>query len=157
LGQEKDGKITMPPILIDTNVLLYVHDPNSPEKQARAREVVASLGPDLGCLSAQNLAEFVSASMRKLQPPLTGAQAYEQATLFAEVWSVFDVTQQIVLEAARGVRDHQLSYYDAQIWASARLNQVPVIFSEDFQDGQSLEGVRFVNPFALNFDIRQWI
>ena len=29
----------------------------------------------------------------------------------------------IVLEALRGVRDHQISYYDAQIWASARLNR----------------------------------
>ena len=38
----------------------------------------------------------------------------------------------VMLEALREVRDHQLSYYDAQIWAAARLNQVPVIFSEDF-------------------------
>jgi predicted nucleic acid-binding protein len=55
-----------------------------------------------------------------------------------------------------GVRDHQLSYYGAQIWASARLNQVPVICGEDFQDGQILEGVRFVNPFADEFVIDEW-
>jgi predicted nucleic acid-binding protein len=64
--------------------------------------------------------------------------------------------QQIVLEATRGMRDHKLSYYDAQIWACARLNQVPVIFTEDFQDGQTLEGIRFVNPFAGNFVIDEW-
>lgn len=33
---------------------------------------------------------------------------------------VFDLTLLIILEAGRGVRDHQLSYYDAQIWAIAR-------------------------------------
>jgi predicted nucleic acid-binding protein len=43
------------------------------------------------------------------------------------------------------------NYYDAQIWAVARLNQVGVVFSEDFQDGQTLEGVCFVNPFSPNF------
>ncbi len=144
-------------ILIDTNVLLYLHDPQSPRKRERAREVVTRLGPDVGCLSAQNIAEFASVSMRKLYPPLTSAQAYEQASLFTEAWPVFDLTPQIVLEAVRGVRDHQLSYYDAQVWASARLNQVGVIFSEDFQDGQTLEGVRFVNPFTDGFDFDHWI
>ncbi|MCG2740072.1 MAG: hypothetical protein L6300_07505 [Syntrophaceae bacterium] len=36
--------------------------------------------------------------------------------------------------------------------AAARLNQIPIVFSEDFQDGQVLEGVRFANPFAGRFD-----
>ena len=45
------------------------------------------------------------------------------------------------------MRDHALAYYDAQIWATARLSQIPVIFSEDFNSWSSLEGVRFVNPF----------
>jgi predicted nucleic acid-binding protein len=62
----------------------------------------------------------------------------------------------IILEAVRGVRDHTLAYYDAQIWASARLNQIPVVFSEDFQDGLTLEGVRFINPFGDGFSIEDW-
>ncbi len=62
----------------------------------------------------------------------------------------------VVLEALRGVRDHQLSYYDAQVWATARLNQVPVIFSEDFKPNATLEGVRFVNPFASDFVLENW-
>jgi predicted nucleic acid-binding protein len=70
---------------------------------------------------------------------------------------VFDLTQHIVLEAARGVRDHQLAYYDAQIWAAARLNQTQLILSEDFQDGQILEGVRFINPFSDGFILDDWL
>ena len=66
-------------------------------------------------------------------------------------FSIFDLTPMVVLEALRGVRDYQLSYYDAQVWATARLNQVPVIFSEDFNSNATLEGVRFVNPFASDF------
>ena len=60
-------------------------------------------------------------------------------------------------EAARGARDYGLAYYDAQIWAAARLNQVQIVLSEDFQDGQTLEGVRFANPFGESFVIEEWI
>jgi len=55
------------------------------------------------------------------------------------------------------VRQHSLSYYDAQIWAAARLNQVLVIFSEDFNSGSVLDGVRFVNPLVTDFDLDAWV
>ena len=41
--------------------------------------------------------------------------------------------------------------------AAARLNQIPIVFSEDFQDGQVLEGVRFANPFAGTFVVDAWV
>jgi len=53
-----------------------------------------------------------------------------------------------VPEAARGARDHGLAYYDAPIRAAARLNQIQIVFSEDFGDGRVLERMRFVNPIA---------
>ena len=30
-----------------------------------------------------------------------------------------------------------------------RANGVRVIYAEDFQDGREIEGVRFINPFAV--------
>ncbi len=148
----------MPPILVDTNVLVYFYDQNSPEKQERANLVLDQLQQaGLGRLSTQALAEFVNAAMRKLDPPLTAAQAMQQVSMFSTAWPILDLTPQIVLEATRGVRDHGLSYYDSQMWATARLNQIPVIFSEDFQDGQVLEGVRFANPFTARFDVDAWL
>ena len=66
-------------------------------------------------------------------------------------------TPLIIFEAGRGVRDYQLSYYDAQIWATARLNQIPTIFSEDFNNGATLEGVQFINPFAPDFVMEIWL
>ena len=144
-------------ILIDTNLLVYLMDQNEPQKQAQAARVLDQLElQHTGRLGAQNLAEFISVATRKLQPPLTAAKALDQARLFASMWPVLDTTSQIVLEAARGMRDYSLSFYAAQIWASARLNQVPVVFSEDFQDGMVLEGVKFVDPFAPLFEIEQW-
>jgi predicted nucleic acid-binding protein len=109
-----------------------------------------------GRLSAQCLAEFFCAITRGAAPRLTVDEAQKQVKQLARAWLVLEVTPQIVLEATRGVRGHQLGYWAAQIWAAARLNQVPVVFSEDFGSGTSLEGVRFVNPFAADFRVDEW-
>ena len=144
-------------ILLDSNVLIYMFDQGSREKQSQAIQVInaLSLGGQ-GCLSIQCLAEFMSAATRRLRPALPAAQALVEVERFAQSFSVFDLSVPIGLEAARGVRDHHLSYYDAQLWATARLNQVPVIFTEDFSPGRVLEYVRYVNPFASDFDLAQW-
>jgi predicted nucleic acid-binding protein len=148
----------MTPVLIDTNLLIYLFDQNQPVRQSRAKEVLDKLELiGTGRLSVQNLAEFFSVSTRKLSPPLSSKEALKQVNLFTRVWPVFDLTPLIVLEAARGVRDYQMSYYDAQIWATARLNQIPVIFSEDFNVGATLEGVQFINPFTPDFVIDNWV
>jgi predicted nucleic acid-binding protein len=147
----------MPPILIDTNLLVYLYDTGSPGKAAQARQVLDRLElTRSGRLSVQCLAEFLHVSTRKLDPPLSRGEALAQASLFTRMWPVFDLTPLIVLEAARGARDHGLTYYDAQIWASARLNQVMIVFSVDFSDGQELEGVRFANPFSADFRLEDW-
>jgi predicted nucleic acid-binding protein len=101
----------MPPILIDTNLLVYLYDTGSPRKAARARRVLDH--PELarsGRLSVQCLAEFLHVSTRKLDPPLSRDEALTQAGLFTRMWPVFDLTPLILLEAARGARDHGLPY-----------------------------------------------
>jgi predicted nucleic acid-binding protein len=147
----------MPLILIDTNILIYAHDYQDRARRDRAVRIIRQLQlSGIGRLSVQCLAEFASVATRRLRPRLTWAEALVQVERLAQAFQVFDLTPQIVGEAARGARDHQLAYYDAQLWGSARLNQVPVIFSEDFASGTALEGVRFVNPFASAFALEDW-
>jgi predicted nucleic acid-binding protein len=145
------------PILIDTNLLVYLFDVNDPVRRSRSQRVLERLeATGSGRLSVQNLAEFFSVATRHLSPPLSPAAALRQLGIFMRLWPVFDLTEMVVLEAGRGVRDHGLSYYDAQIWATARLNQVPVVFSEDLQVAPLLEGVRFVDPLGPEFDLTAW-
>jgi predicted nucleic acid-binding protein len=141
-------------ILLDTNILVYFYDHNSPAKQTRSRALIAHLIPQkIASISAQTLAEFTNVVLRKMNPPFSPSDALAEANHLATAFSVLNITSYIVLEAIRGVRDHQLSYYDSQIWACARLNQIPTVFSEDFQDGQVLEGVQFINPFTNKFKV----
>ncbi len=144
----------MPGILLDTNVLVYAYDVREPTKRGQAIHLLSRLHPSPAVyLSVQTLAEFMSAT-RKLNISTADAQQYVIG--FAETWPIIDLTPQIVIEAARGVRDHSLAYYDAQIWAAARLNQIPFVFSEDFNHDGSLEGVRFINPFSPTFQLDDW-
>jgi predicted nucleic acid-binding protein len=152
------GKSDMPLILLDTNILIYANDTNDPKRQERAEQIVQALfASSQGRLSIQVLAEFAHVAFNKKTLSIPFEQIVEQVALFSRIWRVHELTPLIILEALRAVRDFSLSYYDAQIWACAKLNQISVIFSEDFQDGQTLEGVRFVNPFVETFEMEKWI
>ncbi|MBW1702328.1 MAG: PIN domain-containing protein [Deltaproteobacteria bacterium] len=145
-------------IMVDTNVLLYAYDRGEPVKQPQALAVLDNLTKlHLGILTPQVLAEFFVNATRKLEPPLTVEEAYERIENYLLAWEILDLTGSIVLEAVRGVHTYKMAYWDAQIWASARLHQVNVIFSEDFNTGAVIEGIRFVNPFARGFDLKSWI
>jgi len=61
---------------------------------------------------------------------------------------VVDVTRLIILQAIRGVETHKFGFWDAQIWATARLNQISEVYSEDFNSGAIIEGVQFTNPLT---------
>jgi predicted nucleic acid-binding protein len=145
-------------ILIDSNVLIYAYDVREEVRQGRARAALHALGiTGKGRLSAQCLSEFFARTTRRPSPLLTIQEAAQQTSLLSTTFGVFPVTPQVVLEAIRGVRDHQFSFWDAQIWAAARLNQVPIVFSEDFSSGSILEGVRFINPLVAAFKLEEWI
>lgn len=144
-------------VLVDTNVLVYAFDPEDGVKQARAIEVLGYLViGDLGYLSTQVLGEFFVVTTTKLRTPLPIAEAYGRLEDLALAWRVLPITPLIALEAARGVRDHRLPYWDALVWATARLNQIPTILSEDSALSarrEPLEGVRCRNPFTPAFTL----
>jgi len=103
-----------------------------------------------GVLSTQVLGEFFNSVTRKLARTLSPAQAYRSVQRYLSTWQVVPVTPAIVLEATRGSVTHAMSYWDAQIWATAKLNQIPRVLSEDFSPGRRVEGVVFVNPFIVD-------
>ena len=144
--------------LLDTNVLVYGIDDRDPDKQARALDVLARVGrpgpaSPPAALPAQALAEFSRVTMFRLKPPVPPDRVYHQIGLYERTFPVVPLTPAVVLEAVRGVRDHQFSYYDAQIWAAAKLSQIPVVLSEDFASGSTVEGVTFFDPFSPDFNL----
>lgn len=93
----------------------------------------------------------------RLRPRVSTADALRELQSHANVWTILEVSKAVVLAAAHAVRDHQLNFWDAQLWATAQIHGIPVILSEDFNTGASLGTVRFVNPFAAGFDLSRWL
>ena len=148
----------MTEILIDTNILVYAHDLAEEKKRAQAILVIDKLQQSrLGCLSIQCVSEFFNTVTRSHRQILTLEEAILQAQVLINSFPVFPLTSMVVLDAILGSKKYNFHYYDAQIWACAHLNQIPHVFSEDFSNGQMIEGVRFVNPFAETFELEKWI
>ncbi len=134
---------------VDSNILIYAYDTCALDKQRadlRTLDRLATSGT--GVISTQVLAEFfvTVTNERNFSNALSAVEAGNRIQNYILAWEVVEVTGMIVLEAIRGVRDYQFSFWDAQIWATAKLNQIPIIYSEDFNVGAAIEGVRFVNP-----------
>jgi predicted nucleic acid-binding protein len=130
---------------VDTNILLYAisTSPEEAAKKQRAREILAQ--PDWG-LSIQVLQEFYVNATRPPQPAMRHEDA-EAAIRQLLLRPVADNNAALLLDALRLKARYQLSYWDAAIVAAAVQLGASVLYSEDLQDGQEIEGVTVVNPF----------
>ena len=130
---------------VDTNILVYLFDADSPRKQARARYVLSELA-DSAIVSTQVLGEFYVAVTRKLARPLAIDQAQTAVDALCEL-RVRLIHEGLVKAAVRRSQVSRLSYWDALIVETAIEAEAAVLLTEDMQDGQQFEGLRVANPF----------
>lgn len=133
------------PCFIDTNVLVYLFDADSPGKQARARVVLEEFA-ESAILSTQVLSEFYVAVTRKLGKPLPEDQAQAAFKALCEL-EVRPGHLNLVKSAIRRSRNSQLSYWDALIIETALEAETTVLMTEDLQHGQQFDRLQVVNPF----------
>jgi len=132
-------------VTLDTNVLVYAVDTGAREKHARAQRLI-ELALKTDCvLTLQALSEFYFAVARKGKLPATEAKAQVEA--WQELFPVVAAKPSALNRAIAATVSRQLGFWDALLWATAREAGVTLLLSEDFHDGQTIESVRFVNPF----------
>lgn len=137
-------------VFVDTNVLLYRFDAGSPKKQEIARAGLRRLILDRSIvLSTQVLQEFFVAATRKLSPPLRGDRA-EAVIGYLSRLPCVQITPRMVQDAIGLHRRQSLSFWDALIVKSALEGGAGTLYTEDLQDGQQIDGLSIVNPFAAN-------
>jgi predicted nucleic acid-binding protein len=130
---------------VDTNVLLYAHDPRDPSKQRAALEILATL--DEGALLWQVACEFLSAS-RKLEPMgYNREHAWSEVERLQGIWSTVYPSRETLETAQRLLTRFSLSFWDAMILAACITGGVNKLYTEDFGGYPEVEGVRVVNPF----------
>lgn len=136
-------------IFFDTNILVYVFDNDSPEKQAIARERLRSAVVDGSLvLSTQVLQEFHVAVTRKLEDPVTPEVSEEILQNLSRL-PILSVDPPLVLAAARLSRVHTISFWDALIVESAIAAGAATLLTEDLQAGRVFGQLRVENPFPV--------
>ena len=130
---------------VDTNVLVYAIDTNSPSKRARAQSLLAEIAGSI-VISTQVLLEFYVTATRKLAKPLSPEDAERRVHELCGT-EVVEVTVPLVRTAVTLAREHRLSLWDALIVESARARGCRRLFSEDLQHGREFGIVRVENPF----------
>lgn len=131
-------------LFFDTNVLVYAHTVDEPQKKKLSRKLLsAHLSDQTAVLSTQVLQEYFVAATRIGLPP---ELAQQHVATYAQA-NVVQVTTELILSAIDLHRLHRLSFWDALILRSARAGGCSVVVSEDMNHGQTYEGVRVENPF----------
>ncbi|WP_295393141.1 PIN domain-containing protein [uncultured Thiodictyon sp.] len=128
----------------DTNVILYLLSEDA-AKANRAEALLASGGS----ISVQVCNEFVSVARRKLG--CDWAEVRDILSAVRALCSVRPLTVEVHDLGLRLAERHGLPVYDATIAASALDAGCSTLWSEDFQDGQIIDGRLLIRtPFAAD-------
>lgn len=132
-------------VFLDANILVYAQDKDSPAKRRRSREVIAELAVSgAGVISTQVLQEFYVAATRKMGiDPLAAKTVLGTFTIF----EIAQISPDLIDDAIDCSVLNRISFWDALIVAAASATGCGVIYSEDFNTGQVIRGVRLENPF----------
>ncbi|HXU08691.1 MAG TPA: PIN domain-containing protein [Blastocatellia bacterium] len=132
---------------VDTNILIYAHDPRDPLKQQTADLLVQSL-PDT-VLLWQVACEFISASRKLTSFGFNREKAWQELRNLQRAWTLKLPSLPVLDTAERVLGDYSLSYWDAMIIAASLEGGVTCLYSEDFDAYSSIEGLSLVNPFRV--------
>lgn len=131
---------------VDTNVLIYTHDPRDPIKQTKAVSLIASLID--GALLWQVACEYVAASRKLSAYGLSRQQAFADLKRLRSVWTPLLPTWSAQDLAENLLSKSNLSFWDAMIIAACAESGVKTLYSEDFDSATTpLTGVTIINPF----------
>jgi len=134
-------------VFLDTNVLVYMFDADAAEKQAQAQQLFKELAREGRILiSTQVLQEFYVISTRKLAAPLTSQEA-EQAIRDLATFALIPIDAQIILAAIKITNHFRFSFWDSLIIQAALHGGAKLLYTEDLQDGQTIDELRIQNPF----------
>lgn len=128
---------------LDTNLLVYAALDESSDSRVERAQAILTRG---GVVSVQVLNEFVDLARRKFNHPWEKVRnllrAVELCCGEAQPLTAFVQAHAVEISA-----HYNLRIYDATILASALEAGCNMLYTEDLQHAQTLEGLRIENPF----------
>ncbi len=136
------------PCFLDTNIFVYAYETAPSHKQAVARRLILDLtATDRPRISSQVVQELYYTLVTKLHADHEEALDYLDRLAG---WSLWKNGFEEVREAGSLSRRSVISFWDALIVVAAARSGAALLYTEDLNHAQMIEGVRIVNPFVQN-------
>ncbi len=130
-------------VFIDTNILIYAYSETEREKKER---VLSLLENEIICLSTQVINEFIWVMNGKFNVDIKSLKLITD-NLF-EMYQVSLIKNSTIAKAIDIVLQYKLSYWDSLIVASSVESNCGILYTEDLQHGQVINGsLSVLNPF----------
>ena len=132
---------------LDTNIIAYTFDQSDRHKQKIAQGLMEQALTGSGFISLQVVQEFLNIALRKFEKPLTTEQAQRYMdTVLAHLCAYYPDMN--TFERALSIKERwRYSWYDSLIITAALELECEVLYSEDLQHNQRVEGLVIVDPF----------
>ncbi|MPZ13588.1 MAG: PIN domain-containing protein [Chloroflexi bacterium] len=133
----------------DSNVLVYLFDETDPRKFHIARQLIdRAIEAGSAIISFQVVQEVLSLLTNKFATPASPDRAHDVLeNVLVPLWRV--MPSQNLYDRALAVQSrYQHGFYDSLIVAAALEAGCTRLLSEDLQDGQRIERLTIVDPFA---------
>ena len=130
-------------VFLDSTILIYSYSSTEAAKQVTARALVSD---NESIISTQVLQELCNILLKKF-----GYGHHEARAAIAENCSnnlLFTNRRETVVHACEIASRYQFSFYDSLIVSAALQCECEILFTEDMQDGQVIDGQLLIkNPF----------
>jgi predicted nucleic acid-binding protein len=127
---------------VDSNIWLYAFMSFEPGKTEKSIEIVGNTSVILStqvinelCVNLIKKAEY---SESEIQQTIKNIYSHYQVVM---------IDEKLIIDASTIRTIHLLSYWDSLIVASAISSQCDVLYSEDMQHNQTIQGTTIINPF----------
>jgi len=135
-------------VFFDTNVFVYVFDPDNTVKSELAKSLLRREAARGGAVfSYQVWQEFVQVSTRKFKQRASLDQTLEAFHHFGKSCQIVHSSDKLFARAYSLWTRFQFQWYDSLIVAAAVESGCKMLYSEDMHDGLDIDGMRIINPF----------
>jgi len=131
-------------VFLDTNALVYFIS-DEKKKKVRAREIIFS--SEEVYVSSQIISEFISVCFSKKL--LSADEIISIVNKLIEALNFVAVEESTIKKALQIKHNLGFSFWDCLVISSALENNCSILYTEDLQEGQSIENaLTIINPFS---------
>lgn len=133
---------------LDANILFYALNSDDAIKHEIAMRLWRGATENNCVLTLQALGEVYHAVSRKARPH--AAEARRALMLLTSLVPVVTANQDDFLTVLQLHGERPVQFWDGMLWATAKRHSCKTILTEDIQDREDWDGVRYLNPFRVS-------